>query len=351
MAELARGSVGDRPWGRTLAALGLRAVSGQLTLLSDGKHFLVAFEHGAVVAAASPLASDAAVRVALTSHLVSSSQVPEISRRQAAAPERDEIDVIAELARLGPDHALRLRRRVIAQRAARTFSINHGDFLVTDDTELHVLRGCELDIRAIIYMGARANLPEQRLATELDQLGGWFRLKPAIDDDLPQFGFTDLEQPVVERLRDGGTLAELEDFATSFVDARTVRAVVYALAAYNACDVGPAPPGAPIRRADASSPGLAVTQPMPRITAPGAPLAHSVPRPFTQPIPRTVTPPGAPGRTVTPGDRPRTMTPGGSARTGTPEDRPRTVTPGGAARTVTPEDRPRTVTPGGAART
>ncbi|MBC7975160.1 MAG: DUF4388 domain-containing protein, partial [Myxococcales bacterium] len=241
MVELARGSVTDRPWGRTLAALGLRAISGQLTLLSDGKHFLVAFEHGAIVAAASPLASDAAVRVALTSHLISSSQVPEISRRQAAAPERDEIDVIAELARLGPDHALRLRRRVIAQRAARTFSINHGEFLVTDATELQVLRGCELDIRAIIYMGARVNLSETRLASELDQLGGWFRLKPAVDEDLPQFGFTDAEQPVVERLRDGGTLAELEDFATSFVDPRTVRAVVYALAAYNACEVGPAP--------------------------------------------------------------------------------------------------------------
>jgi Flp pilus assembly protein TadD len=347
MAELARGSVGDRPWGRTLAALGLRAVSGQLTLLSEGKHFLVAFEHGAVVAAASPLASDAAVRVALTSHLVSSSQVPEISRRQAAAPERDEIDVIAELARLGPDHALRLRRRVIAQRAARTFSINHGEFLVTDDTELRVLRGCELDIRAIIYMGARANLPEQRLASELDQLGGWFRLKPALDDDLPQFGFTDLEQPVVERLRDGGTLAELEDFATSFVDARTVRAVVYALAAYNACDVGPAPPGTQHRRADASSPGLAATQPMPRITAPGAPL--SVPRPLAQPTPRTVTP-GERPRTVTPGPRPPTAPPGERPRTVTPGERPRTVTPGERARTVTPLAQP-TVTPGERART
>ena len=136
MAELARGTVADRPWGRTLAALGLRGVTGQLTLVADGKRFAVAFERGAVVAAPSPLASDAAVRVALTSHLVSSSQVAEISRRQAAAPDRDEIEVIAELARLGPEHALRLRRRAIAQRAARTFSINHGEFVVTDDVEL-----------------------------------------------------------------------------------------------------------------------------------------------------------------------------------------------------------------------
>jgi len=244
VVELARGNVTDRPWGRTFATLALRGVTGQLSLVADGRHFLVAFEHGAVVAASSPLASDAAVRVALTGHLVSSSQVPEISRRLADAPERDEVDVIAELARLGPDHALRLRRRVIAQRAARTFSINHGEFSVTDSIELPILPGCELDVRAVVYMGARSNLSEQRLSAELDLLGAWFQLKPDLDDDLPQFGFSDVEQPVIERLRDGGTIDDIEAFASSFVDSRTVRAVVYSLASYNACEVAAAPAGA-----------------------------------------------------------------------------------------------------------
>ena len=32
MAELARGSIADRPWGRTFATLGLRGVTGQLTV-------------------------------------------------------------------------------------------------------------------------------------------------------------------------------------------------------------------------------------------------------------------------------------------------------------------------------
>ncbi|HEX4419393.1 MAG TPA: hypothetical protein VH165_15885, partial [Kofleriaceae bacterium] len=283
MTELARGSVADRPWGRTLAALGLRGVSGQLTLVADGKRFIVAFEHGAVVAASSPLTSDAAVRVALTGHLVSSSQVPEIARRQALAPDRDEIDVIAELARLGPDHALRLRRRVIAQRAARTFSLSQGEFLVTDRSSLPILAGCALDVRAVIYMGARTNLSEHRLTAELDQLGSWFRLKPSLDDDLPQFGFADLEQPVIERLRDGGTLEELEEFAVSFVDARTVRAVVYALASYNACDAGPPRP----RRIEEAA--IAKTGEMPRLDASGA----VVPQPGSRgaaPIVRTSTP-------------------------------------------------------------
>jgi tetratricopeptide (TPR) repeat protein len=304
MGELARGSVADRPWGRTFATLGLRGLTGQLTLVSDAKRFVVAFEAGAVVAAASPLASDAAVRVALTSHLVSSSQVPEISRRQAAAPERDEIELIAELARLGPDHALRLRRRVIAQRAARTFSINHGEFVVTDQTELTILPGCELDARAVVYLGARANLPEQRLSAELDQLGSRFRLRPAQDDDLPQFGFTDLEQPVIERLRDGGTIAEIEEFATSFVDGRTVRAVVYALAVCNACERAPVRPAVVQARSGTPTPppmstaGGHATSPraptatQPGTAAPGAPRA--VERTGPQPLPRAEGSPEAP---------------------------------------------------------
>ena len=64
MAELARGTVTDRPWGRTLAALGLRGVTGQLTVITDGKVFRIVFAGGAVAAASSPLANDAAVRVA-----------------------------------------------------------------------------------------------------------------------------------------------------------------------------------------------------------------------------------------------------------------------------------------------
>jgi tetratricopeptide (TPR) repeat protein len=292
VADLARGSVADRPWGRTFATLGLRGVTGQLAVASEGRRFLVAFEQGAVVAAWSPLASDAAVRVALTSHLVSSSQVPEIARRQAAVPDRDEVELIAELARLGPDHALRLRRRVIAQRAARTFSINHGTFVVSAERELAVLPGCELDVRAVVYLGARVNLPEARLVAELAQLGAWFKLKPGVDDDLPQFGFSDVEQPVVERLRDGGSLAEIEDFASSFVDGRTVRAVIYALVSCNACDLEPVVAAPRSRTPSRVVPsGFDATQPMPPIgdsTQPIAVIEASEPiaKAMTQPVRR-----------------------------------------------------------------
>src|SRR5262249_34892850 len=152
---------------------------------------------------------------------------------------------------------------------ARTFSINHGEFSVTDYIELPILPGCELDVRAVVYMGARANLSEQRLAAELEVLGSWFQLKPDLDEDLPQFGFSDVEQPVIERLRAGGTIADIEDFASSFVDGRTVRAVVYALASYHACEVAAAPAGAvatpPPATPPPPSPG---TQPLPRLTPP-----------------------------------------------------------------------------------
>jgi tetratricopeptide (TPR) repeat protein len=289
VAELARGRVADRPWGRTFATLGLRGLTGQLSVLADGKRFVVGFEHGAVVAAASPLASDAAARVALTSHLVSSSQVAEIARRQAAAPQRDEVELIAELVRLGPDHALRLRRRAIAQRAARTFSINQGEFAVTDQVELEVHAGCELDVRAVVYLGARTHLSEPRLAAELDQLGAWFQLRPGVDDDLPQFGFGDVEQPVIERLRDGGTLAEIEEFAAGLVDGRTVRAVVYALAACNACAAEPAT-GQPRTVAGPGEPARTATQLLTR--APAIPPTQAA-RPATMPVgkPPTIPPP------------------------------------------------------------
>jgi tetratricopeptide (TPR) repeat protein len=237
VAELARGTVADRPWGRTLAALGLRGLTGQLTLTAEGKRYQLAFGEGAVVGAGSPLASDAAARIALTGSLISSTQVGDIARKLAAAPGRDEVDVIAELARLGPEQAIRLRRRVVAQRAARSFAVDRGEFVVEDAITVPVVAGSELDIRAVIYLGARSFLSENRLNTELGQLGQWFQLKPEAVEDLRQFGFTDAERPVIEALRGGAGLAALE---TPDREQRMVRAVVYALASCGAvtCESG-----------------------------------------------------------------------------------------------------------------
>src|SRR5688500_218456 len=145
MGVLAKGTVADRPWGMTLGALGLRGLSGQLTLTAEGKQYQIAFDQGAVVGAYSPLVNDAAVRLALTGNLITSSQVNDITRRIAAEPQRDEVELLANAIRLAPDQARVLRRRLVAQRAARTFGIARGEFVVEDRITIAVVPGSELD--------------------------------------------------------------------------------------------------------------------------------------------------------------------------------------------------------------
>src|SRR4051812_36058922 len=127
--ELARGSVTDRPWGMTLGALGRRHCTGQLTLVEGTRTYGIVFDHGAVVGASSPLASDSASRVALLNQLIAPAQLAEVTRRLAAAPDRDEAEIVGEVARLSVDQMVKLRRKVIEHRAARTFSVERGDFV------------------------------------------------------------------------------------------------------------------------------------------------------------------------------------------------------------------------------
>jgi curved DNA-binding protein CbpA len=304
----------------------MRQFTGQLTLASDGKAYAVAFSQGAVIGAYSPLPSDAAVRVALTGHLISSTQVADIARRQAAAAGREEVELVAELARLSPDQALRLRRRVVAQRAARTFSIDRGDFVLDEDISIVVVPGAELDIRAVIYLGSRQNLSEARLASELGQIGTWFMLKEDVVDDLPQYGFGEAERPVLERLLDGADLAELETAAPG-IEQRMVRSVVYSLASCNAFEPDGSTRAAVARTASASRP----PPPRTRTTAERPAVARNM----TPRLKTAEPPPQSEARARTPsipigvseragaafdGERPRTMTTPVEARTRTPVD-------------------------------
>jgi hypothetical protein len=219
----------------TLGALGARHCSGQLTLTAEGKRYAIAFDAGAVIGASSPLPNDSAPRIALVHHIVAPSLVPEITRRIAAAPEREEIDVLADVAGLSLDHKLRLRRKVIEQRAARTFAADTGDFVIDSDIAISVLPGLAIDIRAVIFAGARTVLSEQRLVAELRPLGSHFTLKPDAGAELPFFGFTDEVAPILDGLRSGATLAELEARNRN-VDPRVVYGTVYALASCGLCD-------------------------------------------------------------------------------------------------------------------
>ncbi|MEO8700758.1 MAG: hypothetical protein ABI867_11980 [Kofleriaceae bacterium] len=212
-------------------------MTGQLTLTAlDGKPYLVAFDRGAVVGASSPLTTDSAARVALTNHLITSSQVTQVARLVAANPDQDEIELLAEACRLDPDRTLRLRQRVIAQRAARTFAVEYGDFVVDDQIAIPISHEAAVDFRAIVYLGIRMNLSQQRLVADLRLLGSHFLLRPDALEDLAQFGLGTTERPIVEALRVGTTLPELEA-AHREIDPRSVHSVVYALTACRACEV------------------------------------------------------------------------------------------------------------------
>ncbi|MBC7976908.1 MAG: DUF4388 domain-containing protein [Myxococcales bacterium] len=234
--EEVRGSVTDRSWGLTLGAIALRRHTGQLTIDSDNKRYCIAFDDGAIVAATSPMAADAIARVALTNHFITSTQVPDLTRRLAQAPDRDEVDVLAEAVRFSPSQVLKLRHRLVAQRAARTFSVERGDFVLDGRITLPVFPEVLVDHRHAIYLGVRTNLSEQRLLDDLRQLGTHFMLRPEAIDELPRFGFEPNAQPVLDALQTGTSLPELEA-AHRELDPRFAQAIIYALVSCSACVV------------------------------------------------------------------------------------------------------------------
>jgi len=377
----ARGTIADRPWGCTLGALGVAARTVQLTLRSDEKVYRIAFDRGVVIAASSPLAADAAVRIALTGHFITPALATDIKRRIAAAPSLDEVDVLAAAARLAPDQLRALRLRIVTQRAARTFSVDHGEYELEDRAPLPIAEG-GIDVGSIIYTGVRMNLSEERLASDLRRLGTRFVLERGAADDLARFGFTRAEQPVIAALRRGTSLPELE-VEHRDLDPRVAQSVIYALASCGALvpaePLGRPAPAAPApAAARAPTPrsllGRAVTQhgpplfsraPTPRPPAisraptPRPPVISRVPTPISPLVSRASTPPvtqvrtSPPPRTpivarapsarprspaLPPPVPPRTASPPAPVRTRTEDELP--PLPGGIPRPVDPHTQP-----------
>lgn len=228
--ELARGRIADRPWAITLATYARRGASGQLTLISEQKRYSIAFEAGSIVAARSPMTADSVARVALTSRLVTPAIVHELQRQLAVTPNRDEVDVLAELARLSPTQVHRLRADSIVRRAARTFALEDGEYIFEDKSCMPA-RGCEVDIRAVVYHGIRMHVSDERLARELRMLGGArYVLEANASEEVHRFGFCDGEWPLLAALREGANMPELEARHRE-IDPRTMHAAIYALVA------------------------------------------------------------------------------------------------------------------------
>lgn len=222
-----RGKIGERPWGSTLAALGLAGRTGQLTLrAAEGRTYQIAFVGGCVVGATSPLSVDTVARVALAAKLIS----PAVARALGKA---EDIDRVAMSAGLGPPQVAELKRRVLVQRAARTFSVDAGEYTIDEEITIATVVGAEVDVRAVIYQGTRLHLAPARLSTTLRQLGSRLVLRAGAAKELPRFGFTDAEQPVLDALREGTSAPEIEARERD-IDPRMVEAVLCTLAICNA---------------------------------------------------------------------------------------------------------------------
>jgi len=230
VVELSRGTIDERPWAITLATFARRGASGQLTLIADQKRYAIAFERGAIVAARSPMIADSVARVALISRLVTPAIVHDLQRRGSLRPGIDEVDVLAETARLSISQAQRLRTDALVRAAARTFALEAGEYIFEDKSCLPA-RGCDVDIRAVVYHGIRMHVSDARLARELRLLGGArFVLEPHASEEIERFGFCDGEWPLLAALREGASLPELEARHRE-IDPRAMHAAIYALVA------------------------------------------------------------------------------------------------------------------------
>ena len=239
MFEIESGRVQDRPWGATLAALARAGQTGVLRLRSvDDKLHRIAFTRGKIVGAMSPLSVDAIARIALASKLVTSSQLAAFNKRARVTPD-EELDVFVQTTGLGAAQVEALKRRLLVQRSARTFAVEQGEFAFEEHVTIPVLAGMQVDVRAVVYHGARLVLDQQRLITDLHQFGSRFVLAIA-DSELAPFEFGVDEGLVLAGLRKGTSAAELEAMHRE-LDPRMVQAVIYSLAACGAIEQLAAP--------------------------------------------------------------------------------------------------------------
>lgn len=272
-----RGLVHDRPFGKTVGMLARRGITGELVVESDGRRYALAFERGYIVAASSPAASDRAAAVALATGMIDAAALAVIDRWLAAIPDADEIAICAEVGGLSEVEAHRLRRRTIAQRAARIVALERGEFVLLRAISLPVVAACEMHAGGVIFLAARALVDPGRLQAHVEELGQRFELRRDACDELRYFGFGERERAFVRALAGGLSLEAV--LALTVENRHHALAILYALAACGAVYCEAEPPRLargtqnPLRRgavAAAGTPAPAVllaTEPITKSTA------------------------------------------------------------------------------------
>ncbi|MBA3499764.1 MAG: hypothetical protein M4D80_34865 [Myxococcota bacterium] len=226
---LARGAIQDRPFGKTVGSIAHRGVSGQLTAECDGGTYAIVFDRGHIVAATSPNVSDSAAAIALALDLITPAQIATIERWLDAVPEAEELHVLATVALMTADEIHRLRRRVIAQRAARMIALEHGEFVLTSTVGIQIYPDCEMHVGGVIYQAARLYIYDTQLRAFVTAMGTRFELRADAHDELIYYGFGDAERPFLRALATGISMETIQSMPSES-DRRIALSTLYALA-------------------------------------------------------------------------------------------------------------------------
>ena len=240
--EIASGHVTDRPFARTIYTIAARRFTGDLVLTQGGRDYKASWEDGQVTAAESGSPSDREVRVAMAAGLIDKTIVTQVLNVQIQDKRRDPLEIIGELGRLSPDQIAWLKRRTLAMRAARqfaladaTYSLNNARSLVADPTV------APIDPRWLIYFGVVTYYPHERLEREVGGiLDKAVKIAPDALASLAAFGFGEVEQPCIERLKQRAmSIPEIRK-ATPELDRHKALGLLYTLVACDCLEISQA---------------------------------------------------------------------------------------------------------------
>lgn len=195
MSIVARGRVKDRPFARTVYAVGVKRFAGDMVMTEHGRRYVISWKLGLVVAAKSASPADSVARVALNAGWVSTTQLSDIMRELSSRPDVEPIDVIARMARLDDTRKYALARRAMAQRAMRMFALPEATFELSTESELtpHP-KVAPVGVRTLICRGLNAHYSEERLFEEMSEFVGQAFKLSAIDEAaqqrLKEYGFS-----------------------------------------------------------------------------------------------------------------------------------------------------------------